>query len=136
LAPMAQAQGMELLVEGGAQELWVQADRHRLEQVFLNLLTNARDAMANAARKVITITCTAKTDGVEMSFCDTGPGIPAGDEQRVFDPFSTTTEVGAGTGVGLAMTYGIIKEHQGTITVAHHPDWGAVFFIQFPLRRS
>ena len=108
----------------------------QLEQVFLNLLTNARDAMANAARKVITITCTAKTDGVEMSFCDTGPGIPAGDEQRVFDPFFTTKEVGAGTGLGLSITYGIIKEHQGTITAAHHPDGGALFFIQFPLRRS
>ncbi len=91
----------------------------QLEQVFLNLLTNARDAMANAARKVITITCTAKTDVVEMSFCDTGPGIPAGYEQRVFDPFFTTKEVGAGTGLGLSITYGIIKEHQGTITVAH-----------------
>ena len=119
-----------------AEDVIVIGNAIQLEQVFLNLLTNARDAMANAARKVITITCTAKTDGVEMSFCDTGPGIPAGDEQRVFDPFFTTKEVGAGTGLGLSITYGIIKEHQGTITAAHHPDGGALFFIQFPLRRS
>jgi C4-dicarboxylate-specific signal transduction histidine kinase len=119
-----------------AEDVIVIGNAIQLEQVFLNLLTNARDAMANAARKVITITCTAKTDGGEIRFCDTGPGIPAGDEQRVFDPFFTTKEVGAGTGLGLSITYGIIKEHQGTITVAHHPDGGAWFFIQFPLRRS
>jgi len=119
-----------------AEDVIVIGNAIQLEQVFLNLLTNARDAMANAARKVITITCTAKTDVGEISFCDTGPGIPAGYEHRVFDPFFTTKEVGAGTGLGLSITYGIIKEHQGTITVAHHPDGGALFFIQFPLRRS
>src|SRR6266852_2514085 len=119
-----------------AEDVIVIGNAIQLEQVFLNLLTNARDAMANAARKVITITCTAKTDVGEISFCDTGPGIPAGYEQRIFDPFFTTKEVGAGTGLGLSITYGIIKEHQGTITVAHHPDGGALFFIQFPLRRS
>ena len=119
-----------------AEDVIVIGNAIQLEQVFLNLLTNARDAMANAARKVITITCTAKTDVGEISFCDTGPGVPAGYEQRIFDPFFTTKEVGAGTGLGLSITYGIIKEHQGTITVAHHPDGGALFFIQFPLRRS
>jgi C4-dicarboxylate-specific signal transduction histidine kinase len=119
-----------------AEDAIVIGNAIQLEQVFLNLLTNARDAMANAARKVITITCTAKTDGVEIRFCDTGPGISAGYEQRVFDPFFTTKEVGAGTGLGLSITYGIIKEHQGTITVSNHPDGGALFFIQFPLKRS
>src|SRR5712692_2356329 len=119
-----------------AEDVIVIGNAIQMEQVFINLLTNARDAMANAARKVITITCTAKTDVGEISFCDTGPGIPAGYEQRIFDPFFTTKEVGAGTGLGLSITYGIIKEHQGTITVAHHPDGGALFFIQFPLRRS
>jgi len=119
-----------------AEDVIVIGNAIQLEQVFLNLLTNARDAMANAARKVITITCAAKTDGVEIRFCDTGPGISAEYEQRVFDPFFTTKEVGAGTGLGLSITYGIIKEHQGTITVSNHPDGGALFFIQFPLKRS
>ena len=92
--------------------------------------------MANATRKIITIVCTSKADMVEIGFCDTGPGIPAGFEQRVFDPFFTTKEVGAGTGLGLSITYGIIKEHQGTITVQNHSDAGAFFLIQLPRERS
>src|SRR2546425_5689241 len=108
----------------------------QLEQVFLNLLTNARDAMVNEVRKVITITYTASTEMVEISFRDTGPGIPAGLAQRIFDPFFTTKEVGAGTGLGLSITYGIIKEHQGTIMVENHPGEGAAFLIQLPLNRA
>ncbi len=119
-----------------AEDVIVAGNAIQLEQVFLNLLTNARDAMANATRKIITIACTPKGNMVEIGFCDTGPGIPAGFEQRVFDPFFTTKEVGAGTGLGLSITYGIIKEHQGTITVQNQPDAGAFFLIQLPRERS
>jgi C4-dicarboxylate-specific signal transduction histidine kinase len=104
----------------------------QIEQVFINLLTNARDALANVQRKVITITCEVEQDQVILRFCDTGPGIPAGLEQRIFDPFFTTKEVGAGTGLGLSITYGIIKDHQGTITVENHPGEGAHFVIRLP----
>ena len=104
----------------------------QLEQVFINLLTNARDAMADIPRKVITITCAQVGQRVDICVSDTGPGIPAGLEQRIFDPFFTTKEVGAGTGLGLSITYGIIKEHQGTITVENRPDEGASFLIQLP----
>ncbi len=103
----------------------------QLEQVFINLLTNARDAMVNVPRKVITITCTRVGQRVDICVSDTGPGIPAGLEQRIFDPFFTTKEVGAGTGLGLSITYGIIKEHQGTITVENRP--GASFLIQLSM---
>ncbi|MBA2396864.1 MAG: GHKL domain-containing protein [Ktedonobacteraceae bacterium] len=102
----------------------------QLEQVFINLLANARDAMADAERKVITITCAQVDQSVDISVNDTGPGIPPGLEQRIFDPFFTTKEVGAGTGLGLSITYGIIKEHQGTITVESRPGGGASFLIQ------
>src|SRR5207249_3871408 len=78
----------------------------QIEQVFINLLSNARDALANAANKVITITCLTKADMVYITVSDTGPGIPNGLEQRIFDPFFTTKEVGAGTGLGLSITYG------------------------------
>jgi len=105
----------------------------QLEQVFINLLTNARDAMIDVPYKVITIVCAAEADSVDICFCDTGPGIPEGLEQRIFDPFFTTKEVGAGTGLGLSITYGIIKEHQGTIMVQNHEDGGALFSIQLPL---
>ena len=73
---------------------------------------------------------------VEISVCDTGPGIPIEWQQKIFDPFFTTKEVGAGTGLGLSITYGIIKEHQGTITVENAPNIGALFRIQLPLNRS
>src|SRR5256714_2866169 len=108
----------------------------QMEQVFINLLTNARDALADATQKMITITCTVKTDVVNIHFCDTGPGIPAGLEQRIFDTFFTTKEVGAGTGLGLSITYGIIKEHQGSIAVESCPGEGALFIIQLPLKQA
>jgi C4-dicarboxylate-specific signal transduction histidine kinase len=127
---------IEVELQFPSEDVIVAGNAIQLEQVFLNLLTNARDAMANAARKVITIVCESKGNMVEIGFCDSGPGIPAGFEQRVFDPFFTTKEVGAGTGLGLSITYGIIKEHQGTITVQNHPDSGAFFLIQLPRERS
>ncbi len=105
----------------------------QLEQVFINLLTNARDAMIDVPHKVISIVCAVEADSANIRFCDTGTGIPAGLEQRIFDPFFTTKEVGTGTGLGLSITYGIIKEHQGTIMVQNHEDGGALFLIQLPL---
>jgi C4-dicarboxylate-specific signal transduction histidine kinase len=115
------------------EEVGIMGNPIQLEQVFINLLTNARDALAYATRKIITIGCATQANMVEIRFCDTGPGIPVGLEQRIFDPFFTTKEVGAGTGLGLSITYGIIKEHQGTIVVENCPDEGALFSIQLPL---
>jgi C4-dicarboxylate-specific signal transduction histidine kinase len=104
----------------------------QLEQVFINLLTNARDAMAGSPCKVIRIACRLRAGTVDLTFSDTGPGIPEGLERRIFDPFFTTKEVGAGTGLGLSITYGIIQEHQGTISVCGLPGQGATFLIQLP----
>jgi C4-dicarboxylate-specific signal transduction histidine kinase len=98
----------------------------QLEQVFVNLLANARDALASMPRKLITIACEVKVNLVELQVGDTGPGIAAGLEQRIFDPFFTTKEVGAGTGLGLSITYGMIK-------VDTRADEGARFLIQLPL---
>ncbi len=118
------------------EEVIVIGNAIQLEQVFINLLTNARDAMVNSARKIITIACARQANMVVIRFCDTGPGIRAGLEQRIFDPFFTTKEVGTGTGLGLSITYGIIKEHQGTIVVENCPDEGALFLIQLPLEHD
>jgi C4-dicarboxylate-specific signal transduction histidine kinase len=104
----------------------------QLEQVFLNLLTNARDAISDRPNKYIAIACTASDDLVEIRVHDTGPGIPVEIEQRIFDPFFTTKEVGAGTGLGLSITYSIIQEHQGLISLEHHDGEGALFLIQLP----
>lgn len=108
----------------------------QLEQVFINLLTNARDALATSPTKLVTITCEVTSEWIEVRVIDTGPGIPADLEQRIFDPFFTTKEVGSGTGLGLSITYGIIKEHQGTIQVEKRMDAGACFLIQLPNRAS
>lgn len=106
----------------------------QLEQVFINLLTNARDAVAASEQRVISIDCAISGEVVELAFSDTGPGIPSGMEQRIFDPFFTTKEVGKGTGLGLSITYGILKEHHGTIIVKKKPPGeGATFVIQLPL---
>jgi C4-dicarboxylate-specific signal transduction histidine kinase len=115
------------------EEVFVIGNAIQLEQIFINLLTNARDAMVHSVRKIITIGCTKQANMVDIRFGDTGPGIPTGLDQRIFDPFFTTKEVGAGTGLGLSITYGIIKEHQGTIVVDNSPDEGALFLIQLPL---
>ena len=105
----------------------------QLEQVFINLLTNARDALDDAQRKSITIECMLDGRTVAIVFRDTGRGIPEGLEQRIFDPFFTTKEVGTGTGLGLSITYGIINEHGGSIAVESRPGEGASFRVELPL---
>jgi C4-dicarboxylate-specific signal transduction histidine kinase len=105
----------------------------QLEQVLINLLTNARDALIDAERKTIMIECTLNGRVVAVTFRDTGPGIPDGLEQRIFDPFFTTKEVGTGTGLGLSITYGILKEHGGSISVESRPGQGASFRLELPL---
>ena len=107
----------------------------QLEQVLVNLLTNARDAVANAPRKLIHVESTVGEGTVDLLVHDTGPGIPAGLEERIFDPFFTTKDVGAGTGLGLSIAYGIVKDHGGTISVVRGASAGdgATFLVRLPL---
>jgi C4-dicarboxylate-specific signal transduction histidine kinase len=105
----------------------------QLEQVFINLVTNARDALADSPEREVRIRTDIDGDRAKVVFEDSGPGIPEGLEQRIFDPFFTTKEVGAGTGLGLSITYGIIKDHGGGIFVASRPGEGARFVIELPL---
>ncbi len=123
---------IKVVVHFPEEEVVVISNAIQLEQVVINLLTNARDALANVSHKVITITCTVGEESVDLRVWDTGPGIPVDLEQRIFDPFFTTKEVGAGTGLGLSITYGIIKDHQGAIMVENHAGEGAHFLIQLP----
>src|SRR5256885_12694863 len=104
-----------------------------LKQVYINLLTNARDAVADAPRKAIRITGAVGAGVVEVAVADTGHGIPPELEPRIFDPFFTTKQVGQDMGLGLSITYGIIKEHGGTISVVSPPGEGATFLIHLPL---
>ncbi len=103
----------------------------KLQQVFTNLILNARDAMFNGGM----ITLTTSVEGsnvVVVEVTDTGEGIPAENLTKVFDPFFTTKGVGNGTGLGLAVSYGIIQEHAGSIEVSSVPGEGTTFRLVFP----
>jgi PAS domain S-box-containing protein len=110
----------------------VVGDAHQLQQVFLNILNNAYDAVHEVGRPArIEIMTTKVGDAVEISFRDNGYGISHPD--RIFDPFFTTKEVGKGTGLGLSICYGIMKEHGGEILCHNNTDGeGATFIVRFP----
>ncbi|HZP17440.1 MAG TPA: PAS domain-containing protein, partial [Terriglobales bacterium] len=111
---------------------FVIGDSQQLQQVFLNILNNAYDAVREAASspRIVISTC-RNQDFVEVSFRDNGPGISHPD--RIFDPFFTTKQVGEGTGLGLSICYGIVKEHGGEILCANNPGQeGATFTVRFP----
>jgi two-component system, NtrC family, sensor kinase len=109
-------------------------DPHQIQQVFVNLINNARQAIeAHQPKGWIKVT-TAKYDGyVRIVIQDNGPGIPEQNLSKIFDPFFTTKEVGKGTGLGLSLVYGIIKEHGGTIVPRSRPGEGATFTIELPV---
>jgi C4-dicarboxylate-specific signal transduction histidine kinase len=111
----------------------VAASPIQLEQVFINLLTNARDALGDVpGGRRIEIRSTVRPGWTDVTVRDSGPGIPPGLEQRIFDPFFTTKGVGKGTGLGLAITYGILKDHGGSIAVVRQNEPGATFLVQLP----
>jgi two-component system NtrC family sensor kinase len=110
----------------------VVADPHQLEQVYLNIINNAADAMLESARGGnLRIRIFAENGHVVSEFHDSGPGIR--DTKHVFDPFYTTKGVGKGTGLGLSICYGIVKEHAGEISAANHPEGGAVLQVRLPV---
>ena len=109
----------------------VQGIEHKLQQVFLNLFLNARDAMPRGGW--LTIVTRAERDGAVVEVADTGSGIPAEQLSRIYDPFFTTKEIGKGTGLGLSITYGIVQEHGGSITCDSQVGQGTRFSIRLPL---
>ncbi|MBE0480923.1 MAG: PAS domain S-box protein [Dehalococcoidia bacterium] len=112
----------------------VMADSHQIQQVFVNIITNAEQAMVGSRKGgMLTVRTEKVQDRVRISFADDGPGIREEDLKRVFDPFFTTKDVGKGTGLGLSICYGIITEHQGTIRVSSKVGEGTTFNIELPL---
>ncbi len=111
----------------------VPADPHQLQQVFLNLINNAIDAILEKGLEGdLWVSTGVEAEQVFVEFTDSGPGVK--DPSRVFDPFYTTKPVGKGTGLGLSICYGIVTEHGGTILVKNAPERGATFRIGLPLR--
>jgi two-component system NtrC family sensor kinase len=107
---------------------------NRLQQVFLNLLINARDAMP--AGGMLEVRTSAHNGSVEVEVTDNGAGIPPEHLHKIFDPFFTTKGSGHGTGLGLSVSYGIIKEHAGKVDVRSAPGKGTSFRLEFPVARK
>jgi len=103
----------------------------KLQQVFTNLILNARDAMFGGGTITLT-TDVSDSDEVRIEVADTGEGIPPENLNKIFDPFFTTKGVGNGTGLGLAVTYGIVQEHAGTIEATSELGSGTTFCLAFP----
>ncbi len=124
--------GVEIVEHLDEQLPDVVGDAHQLQQVFLNILNNAYDAVHEVGRPARIEIMTTKAGGaVEVSFRDNGQGISHPD--RIFDPFFTTKEVGKGTGLGLSICYGIVKEHGGEILCHNNSDGpGATFVVRLP----
>ena len=104
----------------------------RLHQVMMNLLVNAAQAMDGSGKLRIASRTRAGNDVVEVLISDTGPGIEEALHEKIFEPFFTTKTTGEGTGLGLSVSYAIVKEHQGSIRVSSTPGEGATFTLRFP----
>jgi two-component system, NtrC family, sensor kinase len=106
----------------------------KLQQVFINLFLNAKDAMPSGGE--LTVVSSMNDSMVTIDIEDTGVGISGDDIKRIYDPFFTTKKTGKGTGLGLAVTYGIVQEHGGRISVDSAPGKGAHFKLKFPTRKA
>jgi len=112
----------------------VLADFQQMQQVFLNIIINAEQAMLEANNGgTLTITTENLIDSVKISFSDDGPGIPEENLRTIFNPFFTTKDVGKGTGLGLSICYGIIQEHNGKMYAQSKEGEGAEFIIELPM---
>ncbi len=112
------------------EDLQVDVDRQRFQQVLINLLQNAADVIGAGGR--IHIDARRESSGTRISVSDNGPGIAPEDLPRIFDPFFSTKAVGKGTGLGLFIVHEIIGQHGGTISVDSQPGQGTRFSIHIP----
>jgi two-component system C4-dicarboxylate transport sensor histidine kinase DctB len=126
--------GVTLEVDLGTPAPVVTGGLVRLQQVLVNLITNAIDAVEDGSDKRLHLRAREAGDMVEVTLRDHGPGVPEALQARIFDPFFTTKEVGKGLGLGLSITYNILRDFGGSLSVANHPGGGAVFSLR--LRRA
>ncbi len=134
------SRGIELKTDLVDGELQVIGDPRLLQQVFANIILNARKAMQSGGRLSVTSALVPHDDGggerIAISFGDTGCGISAENLVRVFEPFFTTSEVGEGSGLGLSVSYGIVKDHGGNIDVQSKVGVGSTFTVLLPAAGS
>ncbi len=143
-------QDIEIVMNLTGQELIIMADSGQIEQIIMNLVTNANDAMLNGGKLMISTEQVWKDNDdtsiisngndshgyyVKLNVSDNGVGMDEETKKRIFEPFFTTKEVGKGTGLGLSIIYGIVTSHKGSIHVDSEPGKGTSFIIYFPLAR-
>jgi len=127
-----------LVRDSAPKKMTVLGDNYQLQQVFINLITNAHQAMRKANGKG-TLTIRSKFGDRSTALVyisDDGPGVPKDIAHRIFDPFFTTKDVGEGTGLGLSICLGILQEHQGKIWLDENASSGATFVVELPLHRE
>jgi two-component system, NtrC family, C4-dicarboxylate transport sensor histidine kinase DctB len=117
------------------RDLWVMGHAVQLEQVILNIVRNALDAVADLKSPLVRIEARASAETVCIAIADSGPGIPADRIDRIFDPFFTTKPVGKGLGLGLSISYGIVQDFGGEIHARNRPDGGAELTVELPRHR-
>ncbi len=139
--PALRAAGIEVVRRLDDRQPRVSGARLMLQQALFNLLVNAEQELAGRSGGRIEVSTQVTEDrrSVRLEVRDTGPGICPEVLPRLFEPFFTTKDVGRGTGLGLAVTYGVVKDHRGILSAGNHPEGGAVFTIELPVlgpRRS
>ena len=134
-AHVLRAQEITLTLQLAEESVSVLGDPAQLQQVLINLLTNAEHAVVHSAgpRRIV-IATEASGSTVRCTVSDSGVGIPADQLERIFNPFHTTKPRGLGTGLGLSISNGIVREHQGTLTVRSSVAEGSTFVIELPAR--
>jgi len=109
-------------------------DGSQIQQVFTNIILNAAEALNGEGELTVATRMVPDGESIEIKFTDTGCGIPKENLEKIFDPFFTTKEVGRGTGLGLAVSYGIVARHKGTIDVKSEQGKGTTFIVKLPLK--
>jgi two-component system, NtrC family, sensor kinase len=134
LEPMLRASKIVLSLQLTPDLAPVYGNAVRLQQVFMNLIVNARDAMPFGGE--LTLATEAEDSTVRVEVSDNGVGIPTDHLHKIFDPFFTTKSTSRGTGLGLAVSYGIIREHSAKVHVESQVGKGTTFRLEFPVARK
>jgi two-component system C4-dicarboxylate transport sensor histidine kinase DctB len=124
-----------LTVDLGPAPLTVRGGAVRLQQVLVNIVSNAADAVEGRENRRIELAARRKSGRVTITVRDHGPGVPPAIGERIFDPFFTTKGVGKGLGLGLSISYNIVKDFGGSLSVTNDPAGGAVFVIELDAAR-
>jgi two-component system C4-dicarboxylate transport sensor histidine kinase DctB len=136
LEPKMRAAGCRVTRKDLAAEIWVMGGQVRLQQVFVNLLSNAVDAMADQTDPVVDLSLAMDGSRVHVRIRDRGTGMTDAEIAQLFDPFFTTKEPGKGMGLGLSISYNIVRDFGGTLEGRNHPDGGAEFSVTLKLAEA